>query len=75
VQELAMLQTVDLSLTLDPEEYNTSLIKYQVALFKLGYQVYVQQRPVIMIFEGWDAPARRIAGRENTRAVSLPTGA
>jgi polyphosphate kinase 2 (PPK2 family) len=64
-----MLQSVDLSLTLDPEEYNTSLIKYQVALFKLGYQVYVQQRPVVMVFEGWDAAGKGGAIRRVTEKL------
>jgi polyphosphate kinase 2 (PPK2 family) len=50
-----MLETVDLSQSIDREEYSRSLIKYQVALHALGYQVYVQQRPVAMVFEGWDA--------------------
>jgi polyphosphate kinase 2 (PPK2 family) len=50
-----MLETVDLSLSLEREEYKESLLKYQVAVHNLGYQVYVQQRPVIMVFEGWDA--------------------
>jgi polyphosphate kinase 2 (PPK2 family) len=50
-----MLDTIDLSLALTKEEYRQSLIKYQVALHSLGYQVYVQERPVVMVFEGWDA--------------------
>ena len=50
-----MLETVDLSLSLEREKYKESLLKYQVAVHNLGYQVYVQQRPVIMVFEGWDA--------------------
>ena len=50
-----MLETVDLSLSLEREEYKESLLKYQVAVHNLGYQVYVQKRPVIMVFEGWDA--------------------
>lgn len=50
-----MLGTIDLSLSLDKETYHESLIKYQVALHALGYQVYVQGRPVVMVFEGWDA--------------------
>ncbi len=53
-----MLNTVDLSLTLDQEEYNRSLVKYQVALFSLAYQVYLQQRPVVIVFEGWDAAGK-----------------
>ena len=31
-----MLSTVNLSLTLEPEEYKRSLIKYQVALHEFG---------------------------------------
>jgi polyphosphate kinase 2 (PPK2 family) len=50
-----MLDTIDLTLSLDKEIYQENLIKYQVALHDLGYQVYVQKRPVVMVFEGWDA--------------------
>src|SRR3989337_2816006 len=53
-----MLETVDLSLSLDRDQYDLDLIKYQVALHALGYQVYVQQRPVAMVFEGWDAAGK-----------------
>ncbi len=53
-----MLSTIDLSLTLSDEEYEASLIRYQVALFKLAYQVYIQQRPVMIVFEGWDAAGK-----------------
>ncbi len=53
-----MLEQVDLSVSLDKEEYARSLIKYQVALSALGYQVYVQQRPVVIVFEGWDAAGK-----------------
>ena len=50
-----MLDTIDLTLSLDKGTYHQSLIKHQVALHALGYQVYVQERPVVMVFEGWDA--------------------
>src|SRR5512136_1725394 len=53
-----MLETVDLSLSMEKDEYVESLVKYQVALGALGYQVYVQQRPVILVFEGWDAAGK-----------------
>jgi len=64
-----MLGTVDTSLTLEPEAYERSLIKYQVALYKLAYQIYVQQRPVIMIFEGWDAAGKGGAIRRITEKI------
>jgi polyphosphate kinase 2 (PPK2 family) len=50
-----MLDTIDLEKTLTKEEYIQDLIHYQVALHPLGYQVYIQQRPVILVYEGWDA--------------------
>ena len=53
-----MLNTVDLSLSLTKDEYQRDQVKYQVALHLLGYQVYVQQRPVIILFEGWDAAGK-----------------
>jgi polyphosphate kinase 2 (PPK2 family) len=64
-----MLGTIDLSQTLTQEQYDRSLIKYQVALFKLAYQVYVQQRPVIMVFEGWDAAGKGGAIRRVTEKI------
>jgi polyphosphate kinase 2 (PPK2 family) len=53
-----MLGTVDMTLTLDDGDYKARLISNQVALSQLGYQVYVQQRPVIILFEGWDAAGK-----------------
>jgi polyphosphate kinase 2 (PPK2 family) len=64
-----MLSTVDLTLTLEEEEYKRLLIKYQIALNKLAYQVYVQQRPVIMVFEGWDASGKGGAIRRVTEKI------
>ena len=64
-----MLSTVDLSLSLDQNEYKKSLVKYQVALFKLAYQVYLQQRPVVIVFEGWDAAGKGGAIRRVTEKI------
>jgi len=64
-----MLATMDLSLTLNEKEYKSSLIKYQVALNRLAYQVYIQQRPVIMVFEGWDASGKGGAIRRVTEKI------
>jgi len=64
-----MLNTVDLSLTLNEEEYSRSLIHLQVSLHKLAYQVYVQQRPVIIVFEGWDAAGKGGAIRRITEKI------
>ncbi len=53
-----MLNQVDLTLSLDKETYKRELLRHQLALHDLGYQAYVQQRPVVMVFEGWDAAGK-----------------
>jgi len=50
-----MLETLDLGKSLTKQEYVKDLVRYQVALHALGYQVYVQKRPVIIVYEGSDA--------------------
>jgi polyphosphate kinase 2 (PPK2 family) len=53
-----MLETVNPDVSMSKEEYIQELIPLQVALHSLGYQVYVQQRPVVMVYEGWDASGK-----------------
>jgi polyphosphate kinase 2 (PPK2 family) len=53
-----MLASVDMTVSLDEETYKRELIRYQVALSRLGFQVYTQQRPVVILFEGWDAAGK-----------------
>ncbi len=55
---MSALSQVDVNLALTKDEYVEQLIRHQVALGQLGYQVYVQKRPVIMVFEGWDAAGK-----------------
>ncbi len=43
---------------MDKETYNRELVSNQVALSRLAFQVYLQKRPVIMVFEGWDAAGK-----------------
>ena len=79
-----MLETVDLFKKLAPDEYKVRLINAQVRLSQLGFQVYKQQRPVIVAFEGWDAAGkggaiRRLTERLDPRgyvvyAISAPRG-
>lgn len=79
-----MLETVDLTQKLSPDEYRVDLIRLQVRLAQLGFQVYQQQRPVIIAFEGWDAAGkggaiRRLTERLDPRgyvvhAISAPKG-
>jgi polyphosphate kinase 2 (PPK2 family) len=79
-----VLDTVDLTKTTDRKKYRKDLIKYQVALHNLGYQVYVQQKPVIIVYEGWDAGGKggnikRVTERLDPRgyvvhAIAAPAG-
>ena len=79
-----MLDTVDLSLALDKKTYNTQLTRRQIQMRELGYQVYVQKRPVVILFEGWDAAGKggsikRLTERLDPRGyvvypISAPAG-
>ncbi len=53
-----MLETVDLNRTLDRNSYVREVTRRQIQLRQLGYQVYLQKRPVIILFEGWDAAGK-----------------
>jgi len=50
-----MLSTIDLSKSLTKQEYIQDLIRYQLQLRALAYQLYVQKRPLVIVYEGWDA--------------------
>ena len=64
-----MLKTLDLSQSLDNDTYKKQLIEYQVALSALTYHVYIQKRPVVMVFEGWDASGKGGAIRRVTERI------
>jgi polyphosphate kinase 2 (PPK2 family) len=53
-----MLETLDLTKTLDRESYVREVTRRQIQLRELGYQVYLRKRPVVMLFEGWDAAGK-----------------
>ncbi len=50
-----MLHSIDLTKSLTKEEYVRDLIRYQLQLRALAYQLYVQKRPLVIVYEGWDA--------------------
>ena len=50
-----MLETIDLGKSLTREEYVHNLIRYQLQLRQLAYQLYVQKRTLVVVYEGWDA--------------------
>ena len=53
-----MLETLDLSKSMNREEYVREVTLHQIQLRQLGYQVYLQKRPVVLVFEGWDAAGK-----------------
>jgi polyphosphate kinase 2 (PPK2 family) len=53
-----MLDTIDLSKSLTREEYIQNLTRYQLQLRELAYQLYVQKRTLIVVYEGWDAAGK-----------------
>jgi AMP-polyphosphate phosphotransferase len=79
-----MLEIVDLSKSLSKKRYVRHLNKNQTQLRALGYQVYQQQRPVVIVFEGWDAAGkggviRRLTERLDPRGyrvhpIAAPAG-
>jgi len=53
-----MLNQADLSLSLDKEDYESQLRKYQVRLRELEYQMYHHRLPALVVYEGWDAAGK-----------------
>jgi AMP-polyphosphate phosphotransferase len=53
-----MLETLDLTHALDRQSYVREVTRRQIQLRELGYRVYLQKRPVIIVFEGWDAAGK-----------------
>lgn len=64
-----MLENVDLTQTLSETEYKTKRVNYQLALSLLAFQVYQQQRPVIIVYEGWDAAGKGGNIKRVTQAI------
>lgn len=76
-----MLETLDLTLSLDRETYVQEVTRRQIQLRELGHQVFLQRRPVVIVFEGWDAAGKggsikRITEKLDPRGyVVYPIGA
>jgi polyphosphate kinase 2 (PPK2 family) len=86
-QQLAapdILKRVDLAQKLDQKTYEQDLAELQAKLYLLGLQVYMQKRPVVLVFEGWDAAGKggaikRITEKLDPRsyivhAIAAPAG-
>jgi polyphosphate kinase 2 (PPK2 family) len=53
-----MLESIDLAKSLEQADYIAQVTRRQIQLRELGWQVYLQKRPVVMAFEGWDAAGK-----------------
>ena len=53
-----MLETLNLGLKLGRKEYERKRDELQNRLHLLGFEVYQQKRPVMIVFEGWDASGK-----------------
>jgi polyphosphate kinase 2 (PPK2 family) len=79
-----MLERLDLTTALDRDDYDERKRRLQADLHRLGYQVYVQKRPVVIVFEGTDAAGKggaikRLTGRLDPRGfvvwpIAAPSG-
>lgn len=79
-----MLENIDLTKKLKKKAYRNALDQYQTQVRALGFEVYRQQRPVVMVFEGWDAAGKggaikRLTARLDPRsyevhAIAAPSG-
>jgi polyphosphate kinase 2 (PPK2 family) len=64
-----MLENVDLTLRLDREDYQKQVKTLQNRLHLLAFQVYLQKRPVVVAFEGWDAAGKGGAIKRLTERI------
>ena len=64
-----MLEALDLTRKLERAEYVKQLTRRQVQLRELGWQVYQKKRPVVLVFEGWDAAGKGGAIKRVTEKI------
>jgi polyphosphate kinase 2 (PPK2 family) len=64
-----MLETLDLTLSLPRDKYVAELSRRQIQLRELAWQVYAQKRPLVLVFEGWDAAGKGGAIKRITEKV------
>jgi polyphosphate kinase 2 (PPK2 family) len=79
-----VLETLDLGQSLTPKGYTAQLIRFQLQLRELAYQLYAQKRTLVVVYEGWDAAGkggniRRVTERLDPRgyevmSVAAPSG-
>ncbi len=79
-----MLDTIDLTLSLEKSEYREQLLEQKLRLRRLAFELYKRKRGLILVVEGWDAAGkggsiRRITGAIDPRgyhiySIKAPSG-
>jgi AMP-polyphosphate phosphotransferase len=54
----SMLDAADLSKTVPPEIYEKKLDRYQKQIRDLSYELFKKKKPLIILYEGWDASGK-----------------
>lgn len=53
-----MLRNINLEMQLPKQEYERDLVRHQLQLRELAYQLYLRKRSLILVYEGWDAAGK-----------------
>ncbi len=74
--ERTVLDKVDLSLRMEPQQYEKELERWQGRLRELEFACYTARVPVVAAFEGWDAAGkggaiRRLVGSLDPRGYTV----
>lgn len=54
----SVLRRVDLTRSINREDYSKKLKRYQTRIRNLEHEVYVKRLPVVVLYEGWDAAGK-----------------
>jgi polyphosphate kinase 2 (PPK2 family) len=54
----SVLDKVDLSRALTPEEYEQELETCQQRIFEIEHEIYTKRIPVVILYQGWDAAGK-----------------
>jgi polyphosphate kinase 2 (PPK2 family) len=68
-REQTILDQVDLSLSLEREEYDEELDELQERLFQLEHRMFLARVPAVILYEGWDAAGKGGNIRRLTRGL------
>jgi polyphosphate kinase 2 (PPK2 family) len=64
-----MIEKIDLNKNMDRKEYNERLVPLQKQLLSLEHELFLRQRCLIIVFEGWDAAGKGGAIRRLTEQL------